>query len=262
MCRLPAHRFTPIFVSTAHRLALPQHIAIIMDGNRRWASARGLPKAAGHTVGARKVRAIVQACAERGVRNLTLFAFSTENWRRPMEEVGTLMGLLKLYLQKEIGDLRAQGVRLRVIGDTSKFDARVQALIADAQDLTAHNTHITLTLALNYGGRWDILQAFKAWQQDHRQAPAEAMTEEALAPYLQMADAPEPDLMIRTGGESRMSNFLLWQMAYTELYFTDLLWPEFTPEALDLAIVWFGQRDRRFGGESTLTSPLDDQASA
>ena len=262
VCRLPAHRFTPIFVSTAHRLALPQHIAIIMDGNRRWASARGLPKAAGHTVGARKVRAVVQACAERGVRNLTLFAFSTENWRRPMEEVGTLMGLLKLYLQKEIGDLRAQGVRLRVIGDTSKFDARVQALIKDAQELTAHNNTITLTLALNYGGRWDILQAFKAWQQAHPQADADAITDAALAPYLQMADAPEPDLMIRTGGESRMSNFLLWQMAYTELYFTDLLWPEFTPEALDQAIVWFGQRDRRFGGESTIASPLDGQASA
>jgi len=260
--RQPNYRFTPIFVSTPNRSALPQHIAIIMDGNRRWASARGLPKAAGHTVGARKVRAIVQACAERGVRNLTLFAFSTENWRRPMEEVGTLMGLLKLYLQKEIGELRAQGVRLRVIGDTSKFDARVQALIADAQELTAHNSKITLTLALNYGGRWDILQAFKAWQQAHPQADAQSMTDAALAPYLQMADAPEPDLMIRTGGESRMSNFLLWQMAYTELYFTDLLWPEFTPEALDQAIIWFGQRDRRFGGESTLASPLDGQASA
>jgi len=262
VCRQPDYRFTPIFVSTSNRSALPQHIAIIMDGNRRWASARGLPKAAGHTVGARKVRAIVRACAERGVQNLTLFAFSTENWRRPMEEVGTLMGLLKLYLQKEIGELRAQGVRLRVIGDTSKFDARVQALIADAQELTAHNSKITLTLALNYGGRWDILQAFKAWQQANPQADAQSMTDAALAPYLQMADAPEPDLMIRTGGESRMSNFLLWQMAYTELYFTDLLWPEFTPEALDQAIVWFGQRDRRFGGESTLASPLDGQASA
>lgn len=259
---LSAHRFTPIFVSSSNRPALPQHIAVIMDGNRRWASARGLPKAAGHTVGARKVRAIVQACAQRGIRNLTLFAFSTENWRRPMEEVGTLMGLLKLYLQKEIGDLRAQGVRLRVIGDTSKFDTRVQALIKDAQELTAHNTTITLTLALNYGGRWDILQALKAWQQANPQADARDITEAALAPYLQMADAPEPDLMIRTGGESRMSNFLLWQMAYTELYFTDLLWPEFTPEALDQAIVWFGQRDRRFGGESTLASPLDGQASA
>jgi hypothetical protein len=139
---------------------------------------------------------------------------------------------------------------------------RMQALIADAQELTAHNSTITLTLALNYGGRWDILQAVKAWQQATPQAHSDAITDVALAPYLQMADAPEPDLMIRTGGESRMSNFLLWQMAYTELYFTDLLWPEFTPEALDQAFVWFSQRDRRFGGESTLASPLDGQASA
>ena len=240
----------------------PRHIAIIMDGNGRWAKNRHLPRTLGHVKGAKVVRPLVKACTERGITHLTLFAFSTENWRRPMEEVGTLMGLLKLYLQKEIGDLRAQGVRLRVIGDTSKFDARVQALIKDAQELTAHNSTITLTLALNYGGRWDILQAFKAWQQAHPQADADAITDAALAPYLQMADAPEPDLMIRTGGESRMSNFLLWQMAYTELYFTDLLWPEFTPEALDQAIVWFGQRDRRFGGESTIASPLDGQASA
>jgi len=233
-----------------------------MDGNRRWASARGLPKAAGHTVGARRVRAVVQACAERGIGHLTLFAFSTENWRRPMEEVGTLMGLLTLYLQKEIGDMNSLGVRLRVIGDTSRFDKRVQSLIVDAQELTAHNTAIVLTLALNYGGRWDILQAVKAWQRDHPGADAQSLSEAALAPYLQMSDAPEPDLMIRTGGESRMSNFLLWQMAYTELYFTDLLWPEFTPETLDQAIAWFAQRDRRFGGESTLPSPLQGKESA
>jgi len=244
------------------RPAVPQHVAIIMDGNRRWASARGLPKAVGHGAGARRVRAIVQACGERGISHLTLFAFSTENWRRPLDEVNSLLGLLTLYLQKEIGNLNTQGVRLRVIGDTSGFDQRVQALIRDAQASTDHNRKITLTLALNYGGRWDMLQAVKAWQAAHPGESAEKLSEAALAPYLQMADAPAPDLMIRTGGESRMSNFMLWQMAYTELYFTDLLWPEFTPQSLDQAIVWFAQRDRRFGGESTIpTTAIESKAS-
>ncbi len=230
---------------------VPQHIAIIMDGNRRWAAARGLPKALGHGAGSRRVKTLVQACADRGVSHVTLFAFSTENWRRPLDEVSSLIGLLSLYLQKEIGSMNARGVRLRVIGDTSGFDSLVQALIRDAQTRTAHNQTITLTLALNYGGRWDMLQAVKAWQRAHATQSADDLDEAALAPYLQMADAPAPDLMIRTGGESRMSNFMLWQMAYTELYFTDTLWPEFTPQALDQAIVWYGQRDRRFGGEST-----------
>lgn len=232
---------------------MPQHVAIIMDGNRRWANARGLPKAVGHGAGARRVRAIVEACAQRGISHLTLFAFSTENWRRPLEEVNSLLGLLTLYLQKEIGNLNAQGVRLRVIGDTSRFDPRIQALIQDAQTSTDHNNKITLTLALNYGGRWDMLQAVKAWQLANPGTSAETLTEAALEPYLQMADAPAPDLLIRTGGESRMSNFMLWQMAYTELYFTDLLWPEFTPESLDQAIAWYAKRDRRFGGESTIS---------
>jgi undecaprenyl diphosphate synthase len=233
---------------------MPQHVAIIMDGNRRWANARGLPKAMGHGAGSRRVRAIVQACADHGISHLTLFAFSTENWRRPADEVSNLLGLLTRYLQKEIGSLNAKGVRLRVIGDTSGFDQRVQALIRDAQASTEHNRVITLTLALNYGGRWDMLQAVKAWQAAHPNQPMEALSEAALEPYLQMADAPAPELMIRTGGESRMSNFMLWQMAYTELYFTDLLWPEFTPKALDEAIAWFARRDRRFGGESTASA--------
>ena len=235
---------------------IPQHIAIIMDGNRRWAKTRGLPKALGHAAGSRKVRAIVKACSDRGIGYLTLFAFSTENWRRPLEEVSGLLGLLSIYLQKEIGSMNARGVRLRVIGDTSKFDARVQALIRDAQASTAHNTTITLTLALNYGGRWDVLQAVKAWQLAHPDQSVDALDEAGLDTFVQMADCPPPDLMIRTGGESRMSNFLLWQMAYTELYFTDLLWPEFTPDALAQAIAWYAQRDRRFGGESTLPAPL------
>jgi undecaprenyl diphosphate synthase len=241
---------------------MPKHVAIIMDGNRRWARARGLPKAVGHGAGSRRVRAIVQACAERGISHLTLFAFSTENWRRPPDEVSSLIGLLTRYLQKEIVNLNAQGVRLRVIGDTSGFDQRVQALIRDAQDSTDHNRRITLTLALNYGGRWDMTQAVRAWQAAHPNESAQTLTEAALEPYLQMANAPAPDLMIRTGGESRMSNFMLWQMAYTELFFTDLLWPEFTPQALDQAIAWFAQRDRRFGGESTFADiKIDAKAS-
>jgi len=237
-----------------HQIApngIPKHIAIIMDGNRRWAAARGRPKAVGHGAGSRRVKNIVRACADRGVSHITLFAFSTENWRRPLDEVSSLISLLSLYLQKEIGSMNARGVRLRVIGNTAGFDKRVQALIRDAQARTEHNETITLTLALNYGGRWDMLQAITSWQQAHPGESAENMSEAALEPYLQMADAPAPDLMIRTGGESRMSNFMLWQMAYTELYFTDLLWPEFTPASLDQAIVWYGQRDRRFGGEST-----------
>jgi undecaprenyl diphosphate synthase len=237
-----------------HQIAsngIPKHIAIIMDGNRRWAAARGLPKAVGHGAGSRRVKNIVQACADRGVSHITLFAFSTENWRRPLDEVSSLISLLSLYLQKEIGSMNARGVRLRVIGNTAGFDKRVQALIRDAQARTEHNEAITLTLALNYGGRWDMLQAITSWQQAHPGESAENLSEAALEPYLQMADAPAPDLMIRTGGESRMSNFMLWQMAYTELYFTDLLWPEFSPASLDQAIVWYGQRDRRFGGEST-----------
>jgi undecaprenyl diphosphate synthase len=231
--------------------ATPRHIAIIMDGNRRWAAARGLPKAVGHGAGSRRVKTIVQACADRGISHVTLFAFSTENWRRPLDEVSGLIRLLSLYLQKEISSMNARGVRLQVIGDILGFDGRVQSLIRNAQARTAHNQTITLTLALNYGGRWDMLQAVKLWQQAHPGQSAESLDGAALEPYLQMADAPAPDLMIRTGGESRMSNFMLWQMAYTELYFTDLLWPEFTPEALDKAIAWYAERDRRFGGEST-----------
>ena len=163
---------------------MPRHVAIIMDGNRRWASARGLPKAVGHGAGSRRVRAIVQACGERGISHLTLFAFSTENWRRPLDEVSSLLGLLALYLQKEIGNLNAQGVRLRVIGDTSGFDQRVQALIRDAQASTDHNRSITLTLALNYGGRWDMLQAVKAWQLAHPGQSAEISVDGVAIGYM------------------------------------------------------------------------------
>jgi undecaprenyl diphosphate synthase len=201
----------------------------------------------GHANGARRVRSIVQACADRGVRHLTLFAFSTENWRRPKDEVSTLLGLLALYLQKEVKDMNTKGVRLKVIGDTSQFDARIQALIRDAQANTAHNDKITLTIAANYGGRQDIVHAVKAWQAANPGESVDSLDEAKLAAHLCLPDTPEPDLLIRTGGESRVSNFMLWQMAYTEMFFTEVLWPSFSDKELDQAIDWFSARDRRFG---------------
>jgi undecaprenyl diphosphate synthase len=233
---------------------VPQHIAIIMDGNRRWAKQFGLPTALGHASGARRVRSIVQACADRGVRYLTLFAFSTENWQRPKDEVTSLMGLLALYLQKEVKDMNAKGVRFKVVGDISGFDGRIQALIRDAQNNTAHNDTITLTIAANYGGRWDVLRAVKSWQTAHPGESVDTLDEASLSAHLSLAYAPDPDLLIRTGGESRISNFMLWQLAYSELFFTDVLWPSFTPNVLDQAIAWFNARDRRFGGASTLAA--------
>ena len=233
--------------------SLPQHIAVIMDGNRRWAGARGLPAVVGHTHGARRVRNIVQACADRGIPYLTLFAFSTENWRRPPAEVSGLMGLLALYLQTEVKDMNAKGVRLRVIGDTSQFDSRIQALVRDAEANTAHNTNITLTIAANFGGRQDIVRAVKAWHAANPGKPVDELTESDLTQFLSLPEAPEPDLLIRTGGESRISNFLLWQMAYTEMYFTSTLWPSFSADNLDQAIAWFGTRDRRFGSSGSET---------
>lgn len=229
---------------------VPQHVAIIMDGNRRWAKRRSMPGAFGHASGARRVRGIVQACSDRGVRFLTLFAFSSENWRRPPEEVFSLLGLLVTYLEKEVDDMNANGVRLKMVGDMARFDARLQKLMRESQERTAGNTGITLTIAANFGGRWDMVQAVRAWQAAHPGQSAESIGEDSLRPFLSMAYAPDPDLLIRTGGESRISNFLLWQMAYSELYFSDALWPDFTPQVLDQAIDWFSERDRRFGGTS------------
>jgi undecaprenyl diphosphate synthase len=229
----------------------PQHVAIIMDGNRRWAQNRGLPVAFGHASGAQRIRAMVQACAERGIRFVTIFAFSTENWKRPASEVSCLMELLALYLQKEIKDMNAKGVRLKVVGDTTQFSARIQALIRDAHANTEHNDTITLTVAANYGGRWDMLQAVKAWQHANPGKSTDLLEESSLAPYLSMAYAPDPELIIRTGGDSRVSNFMVWQLAYAELFFTDVLWPDFSAKELDRALAWFALQDRRFGGCST-----------
>lgn len=231
---------------------LPQHIAIIMDGNRRWAKKRFMPPGLGHAAGAKRVREIVKACTHMGIPHLSVFAFSTENWKRPADEVTSLMGLFMVYLQKEIDSMNANGVRLKIVGDISRFDDKLQTLIASAQAQTAANTKITLTVAANYGGRWDMLQATQAWQRAHPSQAVSSLTEEALAPYLSTAYAPEVDLLIRTGGESRISNFMLWQSAYAELFFTNDLWPEFSPARLREAITWFAQRDRRFGSSAPL----------
>lgn len=231
---------------------LPQHIAIIMDGNRRWAKNRFMPAALGHAAGARRVREIVQACAQAGVPYLSLFAFSTENWKRPEEEVSSLMGLFRTYLEREVSSMNDNGVRLRVLGDIARFSDALQALIRQAEAQTASNTRITLFVCANYGGRWDMLKATRAWQAAHPQQSLQDMTEESLSPYLSTGDAPEVDLLIRTGGESRVSNFLLWQAAYAELFFTDDLWPEFRTDRLHEAIAWFAGRDRRFGSSAPL----------
>ena len=223
-----------------------------MDGNRRWAKNRFMPAAVGHAAGAKRVRDIVKACAEAGIQYLSIFAFSTENWKRPEEEVSSLMALFRTYLQKEVNNMNANGVRLKVAGDKSRFAPELQELIVRAEALTANNTRITLTVCANYGGRWDMVQAAQSWQQANPGRSLQEMTEEGLAPYLSTAYAPEVDLLIRTGGESRVSNFMLWQSAYAELFFTDDLWPEFSAQRLHQAIEWFSGRDRRFGSAAPL----------
>lgn len=227
---------------------VPRHVAIIMDGNGRWAKRRHLPRIAGHKRGVESVRSTVRACGERGIEFLTLFAFSSENWRRPAEEVSLLMQLFQGALVNEVEKLHANGVRLKVVGDLQRFDPKIRQAIQNAESLTAANHALTLTIAANYGGRWDILQAFNAFLGRN---PGRNKVEEAdLNPHLAMAYAPEPDLFIRTGGEQRVSNFLLWQLAYTELYFTETLWPDFDAAALDEAIASYRSRERRFGRTS------------
>jgi len=224
---------------------VPRHIAIIMDGNGRWATKRLLPRVAGHIKGVEAVRGVVEACVERGVEYLTLFAFSSENWRRPADEVSLLMRLFVTALEREVSKMHANNIRLKVVGDLSRFDAKLQDMIANAERRTAGNSRLTVTVCANYGGRWDIMQATGKMVQAN--PGVHAYTEEMLAPHLAMAYAPEPDLFIRTGGEERISNFLLWQLAYAELYFTDTFWPDFTPEALDEAVQSYQERERRFG---------------
>jgi undecaprenyl diphosphate synthase len=230
-------------------LPVPQHIAIIMDGNGRWARRRFMPRVAGHRKGVEAVRAVVSRCAERGVAYLTLFAFSSENWRRPPEEVSFLMQLFMRALEEEVARLHENSIRLRIVGDLSRFEPTLVDMIRNAEQLTAGNTGLNLTIAANYGGRWDILQAVERMLKADP-ARRDGFAENDLDVHLAMAYAPEPDLFIRTGGEQRISNFLLWQLAYTELYFTDSLWPEFNGAAVDAAIASFQQRERRFGRTS------------
>lgn len=231
---------------------MPRHLAIIMDGNGRWAKQRMLPRVAGHRQGVEAVRAAIRGCVTQGIEYLTLFAFSSENWRRPAQEVSILMELFLRTLEQELEKLHENGIRFRVVGDTTRFAPRIRELVAAGEELTAGNTKLTLTVAANYGGRWDVTSAAQRYFALHPEALREGsdLQPEAIEPYLAMAYAPEPDLFIRTGGEQRVSNFLLWQLAYTELYFTDLLWPDFDSAALEIAIAWYQRRERRFGRTS------------
>ena len=235
--------------SKPHTDTLPEHIAIIMDGNGRWARARHLPRTAGHKKGVETTSRIVRLCGEKGIRALTLFAFSSENWRRPQQEVSTLMELFVLALKREIKQLNRNNVRLRFIGDRSAFNAKLQAGIREAEQVTSGNTGLQLQIAANYGGRWDIVQAARDMARAVQEGSLsiEGIDEQQLTARISTADLPEPDLFIRTGGEHRISNFLLWQLAYSELYFTDVLWPDFSEQDLDTAIASFARRQRRFG---------------
>lgn len=228
--------------------AVPQHVAVIMDGNGRWAKKRFLPRVAGHQRGLESVRAMVKACVRLDIKYLTLFAFSSENWRRPQEEVTFLMSLFLEALDREVKKLHDANVILKLIGDRSAFNETLQQKMLEAEQKTASNTGLILTIAVNYGGRWDVVNAFNQLLQANPQLSK--VHESDLQPYLSMPYAPEPDLFIRTGGETRISNFLLWQLAYTELYFTPTLWPDFDDAAFETALNSYSQRERRFGRTS------------
>jgi undecaprenyl diphosphate synthase len=240
---------------------VPRHVAIIMDGNGRWAQARGKPRVFGHSRGVDAVRATLQACGERGVEYLTLFAFSSENWRRPPDEVATLMKLFVAALRREVAKLLELGVRMRVVGDLSAFDAELRRLIVESEQKTELNSRLHLTICANYGGRWDIAQA-AGRAAAARGGDAHGLSEDDIARHLALAFAPDPDLLIRTGGERRVSNFLLWQLAYSELHFTDTLWPDFDAAELDRALAWYATRQRRFGmtGEQVGAPPVANLA--
>jgi undecaprenyl diphosphate synthase len=230
-------------------VALPEHIAIVMDGNGRWAEARGEPRTFGHRAGIEPVRVTIRECSRLGVGALTLFAFSSENWRRPETEVSTLMAIFMDALDREVEELHANQVRLRVIGNRQRLSVRLQQRIAAAEALTADNTGLKLQVAVSYGGRWDVLEAARRLAEQAASGalrPSE-IDEERFARELQLADLPDPDLFIRTGGDHRISNFLLWNIAYAELFFTDTLWPDFGVAQLAEAIDDFSQRERRFG---------------
>ena len=235
---------------------IPHHIAIVMDGNGRWATKRFLPRVAGHKKGVDALRACVRHCGDVGVKMLTVFAFSSENWNRPPEEVSGLMELLAVALAREVPQLQAEGVRIHFVGDRSALSEKVRNGLTQAEAVTAGNTRLVLNICFNYGGRWDIAQAAAQLA-----ARGEAITEASLDRALALSHVPDPDLVIRTGGELRISNFLLWQGAYSELYFTEKLWPEFDSAALDEAIADYSRRERRFGRTSAQVSPAPKQVS-
>ncbi|WP_411358566.1 polyprenyl diphosphate synthase [Pseudidiomarina salilacus] len=243
---------------TFEQIKIPQHVAIIMDGNGRWAQLRGKHRTFGHKAGAEAVRRAVTFARQKGIQSLTLFAFSSENWKRPEQEVSVLMDLFFTVLKREVKKLHKHNVRLRIIGDKNGFSNKLQQRIAEAEALTAENTALTLNIAANYGGRWDISQAAKqlALAVEAGKLAANEIDEDQLAQHLCLADQPIPDLLIRTGGEHRISNFLLWQLAYAEFYFADVLWPDFDEQAFATAIADFSCRERRFG----LTSEQIQQA--
>lgn len=243
---MPAHTSEP---ATSRRTNLPRHVAIVMDGNGRWAKQRFLPRPAGHREGVKAVQRVVKACIDQGVEVLTLFAFSSENWRRPQQEVSLLMELFLTTLRKDLRRLQSNNVRLRFIGDREAFPETLQAHITQAEARTACNSGLTLVIAVNYGGRWDITQAARQLAQEVKEGRLDPqdITVECVQERLCLHDLPEPDLFIRTGGEQRISNFLLWQMAYTEFYFTDRLWPDYDAKDLAAACLSFAKRQRRFG---------------
>ncbi len=235
--------------TAAHK---PRHIAIIMDGNGRWAKKRAMPRTMGHRAGGKVARKIIEACDERGIECLTLFAFSAENWGRPEQEVGVLMDLFLSTLRERMSEFQQRGARLRFIGDRKDFAEPLRAEMHRAEEQSRHNTGLQLNVAVGYGGQQDITTVARrlAEQVQAGELRPEEITQERVSRCLDLGDLPAPDLFIRTGGELRISNFLLWQLAYTELYFTDTLWPDFDPAALDRAIAWYASRDRRFGGLS------------
>lgn len=246
----PLHRGLADVGATEPVLRLPRHLAVIMDGNGRWAVERGLPRVAGHRAGVEAVKRLVRACLEWGIPYLTVYAFSTENWKRPQDEINALMALLAEYLQKEIDELARNGVCVRAIGRIDELPAFERSEIRRAEALTAHNRRLILNIGLNYGGRSEIVDAVRAVAEkvERGELSADQITEETISQQMYTAGQPDPDLLIRTGGDERLSNFLLWQVAYAELYVTPVYWPDFTPEQLRAALLDFQSRDRRFGG--------------
>lgn len=245
--RIPVPDSTPAVAESD--TTVPAHICIIMDGNHRWAKQRHLPGAAGHRTGAKRIREIAEVCADVGVANLTLFAFSTENWQRPKREVSLLMDLMRHVMENDLEELHRREVCLRIIGDRDRFAPDIFAQMAHCESLTKNNTKLHLNIAVNFGGRWDITQAARALaaQVQAGQIKPEEIDENLFAAHTSLAGLPDPDLLIRTGGENRVSNFLLWDLAYTELYFTETYWPDFSAETLQQALQEFDARNRRFG---------------